>query len=589
MSVCRKLPDGTIQKIAGHTILLDANASEVRTGTFNVTGGPAGWVTQTITFSDPMPDTDYVVVLECNSQDWGGGDNSPGPFRIGNKTTTGFTVSQYNTTGAKGFTFSGTYTAWKPVKIEGYTELQNKINNPDETPTIDSMNLVTSDGVARAIENASAVWKGTKAEWNALPAADKVKYDLAVLLDQTLVKAVDRETGDETDVADLSGQFVGTHAEWEAESNKTQYKTALLTDERTTVNEVLSTGALNEVADNARIWRGTKEEWDALSAAEKDEWDQAEIETIEAQGLNPFRTLSDPESISIALNTDYTCPHDGFIVVKGARNSNFTIIINGVTFFDTYTVENDENGILVPVQQGDVMRITAESTPQVRARWYTTDINPGNPIDYPVIHRSQSLDWDNKVNVPITEFSAGYSAPFDGFMLVRYGSTYGFAILVNDQTIFENGTTGSYIGNISFPVSKDDVVKFTGSTPVTDVFFVPYKDYPDYSTTEHWTGKRWIDGKKIYSKVLHSDGPNTSFSWTVSGIDTVINMSGTYNESDNSKTMALPESGGWSPSGAKYLGVSTAYTIATGTFDVTSTVNNLTNVNLIVEYTKVGD
>ena len=523
MSVCRKLPDGTVQKIAGHTILLDANAQEIRQGDFSVSATDptlGDWHRCTITFTDPMPDNDYIVVITGN------GSASEADVRtqwhVFNKTTTGFECSYWSQASTP---ISYHYYAWKPVKIEGYTELQNKINNPDETPTIDSMNLVTSDGVARAIENASAVWKGTKAEWNALPAADKVKYDLAVLLDKTLVKAVDRETGDETDVADLSGQFVGTHAEWEAESNKTQYKTALLTDERTTVNEVTSTGALNEVADNAKIWRGTKEEWDELSAAEKDKWDQAEIETIEAQGLNPFRTLSDPETLSIALNTDYTCPHDGFIVVKGARNSNFTIIINGVTFFDTYTVENDENGILVPVQQGDVMRITAESTPQVRARWYTTDINPGNPIDYPVIHRSQALDWDNRIVVTGNELYAGYTCPADGYFICGNIPTIGnvakFTVNGHFISYSDYWAAGSWSAfGVQIPVQKGDVCKsdtplFTGWDPAEPNVFVPYKDYPDYSTTEHWTGKRWIDGKKIYSRVVELPSPVTIYSnWT---------------------------------------------------------------------------
>lgn len=35
-----------------------------------------------------------------------------------------------------------------------------------------------------------------------------------------------------------------------------------------------------------------------------------------------------------------------------------------------------------------------------------------------------------------------------------------------------------------------------------------------YSTTEHWTGKYWIDGKKIYSKCYHFNGDNTS-RWTL--------------------------------------------------------------------------
>ena len=225
MSVCRKLPDGTIQKIAGHTILLDANTSEVRQGTWSLTGGP-GSISTNITFTDPMPDTDYVVVIEPNSErDWG--NPGPGPIGISNKTTTGFTLSSH--TFSYVTTFKGTYTAFKMVKIEGYTALQNKVNNPDDTPTIDSMNLVTSDGVARAIENASAVWKGTKAEWNALPATDKVKYDLAVLTDTQLIKSVDRTDGSDSNVADLTGKiFRGTEAEWEALSaaEKGEYEQA---------------------------------------------------------------------------------------------------------------------------------------------------------------------------------------------------------------------------------------------------------------------------------------------------------------------------------------------------------------------------
>ena len=228
MSVCRKLPDGTIQKIAGHTILLDANASEVRQGRWRLQSTAVEWVQQDITFTDPMPDADYVVIIENDNQSW---MVQPGPYRITNKTTTGFTLASYNMA-AGVFDIQGTYTAFKPVKIEGYTALQNKVNNPDNTPTIDSMNLVTSDGVARAIENASAVWKGTKAEWNALPATTKIKYDLAVLIDTQLIKSVDRTDGTDSDVADLTNVWTGTQAQWDAmtQAQRDQYDKALIQD-----------------------------------------------------------------------------------------------------------------------------------------------------------------------------------------------------------------------------------------------------------------------------------------------------------------------------------------------------------------------
>ena len=255
MSVCRKLPDGTVQKIAGHTILLDANASEVRQGTFTMsgTGSAVGNVpvTKDVTFSDPMPDNDYAVVL--NVKGWNGDGYIYGtPYHIINKTTTGFTVTGFKSNDSQTTQIAFEYFAWKPVKIEGYTALQNKINNPDETPTIDSMNLVTSDGVARAIENASAVWKGTKAEWNALPATTKIKYDLAVLIDTQLIKSVDRTDGTDSDVADLTNVWTGTQAEWDAmtQAQKDKWDKALIKDDYSAVgNQIVARDRTIAVAD----------------------------------------------------------------------------------------------------------------------------------------------------------------------------------------------------------------------------------------------------------------------------------------------------------------------------------------------------
>lgn len=230
MSVCRKLPDGTIQKIAGHTILLDANASEIREGIINIPSlGAGASTTITVTFTDPMPDTDYMVVFDART----GGSSVSANFADINRTVTGFVCNVQNVDNSTTHS-AGTvrYHAFKPIKLEGYTALQNKINNPDETPTIDSMNLVTSDGVARAIENASAVWKGTRAEWNALPATDKKKYDLAVLIDTQLIKSVDRTDGTDSDVADLTSVWTGTQAEWDAmtDAQKDKWDKAMIQD-----------------------------------------------------------------------------------------------------------------------------------------------------------------------------------------------------------------------------------------------------------------------------------------------------------------------------------------------------------------------
>lgn len=228
MSVNIKRADGTLQKIAGHTIILDANASEIRQGTWNISmpATPSLYQT-TVTFTDPMPDTDYAVILEMNDYTYGGTVNVQ--LMVFDKTVTGFKIKTHISPTSAG-AISGVYTAFKPIKLEGYTELQNKVLNPDNVPTENSENLVKSGGVWEAIKNASAVWKGTQAEWNALPVAEKQTYDLAVLTDAGYILAVDRTDGSSVETANLN-----------------------------------------------KIWRGTQAEWDALTPAEKDEWEEAQI------------------------------------------------------------------------------------------------------------------------------------------------------------------------------------------------------------------------------------------------------------------------------------------------------------------------
>lgn len=512
MSVCRKLPDGTIQKIAGHTILLDANASEVRQGRWNLVSTGVGWVEQNIIFTDPMPDNDYIVIIESDAQTW---SMQPGPYRITNKTTTGFTLASFNDNNAAGqvnMNMAGTYTAFKPVKIEGYTALQNKINNPDNTPTIDSMNLVTSDGVARAIENASAVWKGTKAEWNALPATTKIKYDLAVLIDTQLIKSVDRTDGSDTDVADLGQIWKGTRTEWESLSlaERKTHGVAFFTDKRYAVSVDPTTGDESNLVDWTGVWKGSMDDWEAMTQAERDEWDVCITPTIAASDTNPFRTLSDPETLSIAPNTDYTCPHDGFIVTSPVSVAVVRYFINNVQVAQSGRDNTAGSTETLPVQKGDVFKYVLASgsgAVNVIARWYTNETSPG-PTDTPVLYRSQSLDWDNKVVIPDTDLVAGWTAPADGYFIgsIRTVSSYGSAIshIYVNGSIVAIGMNTTDHGNCQIPVQKGDIVSRSanGSASDSPAIFVPYKDYPDYSTTEHWTGKRWIDGKKIYSRVF---------------------------------------------------------------------------------------
>lgn len=217
MSVCRKLPDGTIQKIAGHTILLDANVSEIREGIINIPALDAGSsITITVTFTDPMPDIDYIVIFDNTS----GGSSVSANCSDLQRTVNGFIFNVQNVDNSSAHT-AGTihYHAFKLVKIEGYAELQNKVNNPDEVPTEGSQNLVKSGGVWEAIKNASSVFVGTEAEWEA---ADHTLWDIAVLTDKHMILSVNRTNGETAEQANLNKIFRGTQAEWDALPTATQ-------------------------------------------------------------------------------------------------------------------------------------------------------------------------------------------------------------------------------------------------------------------------------------------------------------------------------------------------------------------------------
>jgi hypothetical protein len=207
MSVFIKRANGQKQKIAGHTILLDANVSEMRSGEVSF---PAlavdGYSVIDIVFEDPMPDADYQVFL--------GDFTDMREYSIVERTTTG--CRAYLTRpAAYGAGTAGTvkYLVFKPIKLEGYTELQNRIMNPDNKPTEGSENLVKSGGVWEAIKNASSVFVGTEAGWEA---ADHTKWDIAVLTDKHMILSVNRVSGESAEQANLNKVFDGTQAEWDA-------------------------------------------------------------------------------------------------------------------------------------------------------------------------------------------------------------------------------------------------------------------------------------------------------------------------------------------------------------------------------------
>ena len=216
--------NGQLVKVAGSTVILDATASEIRSGTFSLSG--TNWLTQNIIFDVPMPDTDYIVNVELASAS----GNVMTPWRITDKTVNGFTLAIYSNSS---ITYTGKYYAIRLVKLEGYTELQNKVSNPDSTPTENSTNLVTSGGVYDAILSASKIFINSESAWNELDAETKATYQVAILTDKPNVNAVDSTDGSTTVVGEPNKRWIGTQAEWNnlTAAEKAEFEIVCFTDD----------------------------------------------------------------------------------------------------------------------------------------------------------------------------------------------------------------------------------------------------------------------------------------------------------------------------------------------------------------------
>lgn len=77
----------------------------------------------------------------------------------------------------------------------------------------------------------------------------------------------------------------------------------------------------------------------------------------------------------------------------------------------------------------------------------------------------------------------------------------------------------------------------TYSTSATDTYSCNYVNgLETYSTSETNTGKKWIDGKPIYRKVVvinnFAVGDNVNYNHGISNIESVVSCEGTFNFGD---------------------------------------------------------
>ncbi|MBO7731921.1 MAG: hypothetical protein J6S67_05195 [Methanobrevibacter sp.] len=251
MGMYKKIDNNTLQKLAGYTVIADGSCAEIRQGTASVNTPDTGELhTWHITFTDPMPDADYEVLVYFGDESTSYGEvDVRTVWRITNKTANGFDASYYS-----GFTGAGTkvihYTAFKLIPMEGYTELKNKVDNPDTTPTENSTNLCTSGGIYDFVKNASSIFVGTSTEW---ASATQTDYDIAVITDEHKILSIDKTAGTTDEQANLNKIFRGTLAEWEAlsQAEKDYYDQAEIDDDQymANVNQIVAHDKVVAVAD----------------------------------------------------------------------------------------------------------------------------------------------------------------------------------------------------------------------------------------------------------------------------------------------------------------------------------------------------
>jgi len=172
--------------------------------------------------------------------------------------------------------------------------------------------------------------------------------------------------------------------------------------------------------------------------------------------------------------------------------------------------------------------------------------------DYEDIQSSVPITLQNGVPLPKAD---SYIVPYDGFItLGGNGTPYNLVLFVNGEVgLSFYGTNGGW----STPVKKGDYVSISSGPTILFVKARYYKRHlaikatpayvePDtvsdmvntlrtqdsYSTSEVNTGKKWIDGKPIYSRVLQGNVIPGNGTTAIENVSRIIKQEG-YLKEDN--------------------------------------------------------
>ncbi len=130
----------------------------------------------------------------------------------------------------------------------------------------------------------------------------------------------------------------------------------------------------------------------------------------------------------------------------------------------------------------------------------------------------------------------------------------------------------------SMPVGTE--VDFDGSIAEVPVGWEMSETIDDYTTSQTFTGKHWIDGKKIYRKVLEGTTGSAASTWTTIGtindIDEITSLTGILG-----KYLPIPQY-----TNSSYL---VSLQNNNGNIQVFAVGYLSTPVKIIVEYTKTTE
>ena len=245
-----------------------------------------------------------------------------------------------------------------------------------------------------------------------------------------------------------------------------------------------------------KIWHGTLAEWEALSEAERDKYDQAEI--IDGSGYQSgyVRRPAWDQAVVISaeqLYAGYTAPSDGMIVCNGVMpniNSQVrrAITVNGI---DIAIGEYTSGGVFsysstsCPVSKGDLIKSNTNEVWPAETRYFipfedstVSDIE----VVTPEYIRNQNILSDLESITISTSSSSPTVMPYDGVIYIRYkasGSTPGKYYLNGQHVLWFEGAYGTASNSGTLTVKKGDTVyvEFNGASPSAFARFYKLRDY----------------------------------------------------------------------------------------------------------------